>query len=130
MSERVRFICASNAAGDHVRQCEIFAQYRARHRGCKKANEQPVRETLFMCAGCQQHDDDGSVLKLLRHGKREDQQSLVYGVCPEVTQWQLSVFCFAELHQVCHCRCSLFIGSTDVKNIVCLLLKFCPPGIL
>ena len=25
--------------------------------------------------------------------------------------------------------CSLFIGSTDVKNTVCLLLKFCPPGI-
>ena len=25
--------------------------------------------------------------------------------------------------------CSLFIGSTGVKNTVCLLLKFCPPGI-
>ena len=24
--------------------------------------------------------------------------------------------------------CSLFIGSTDVKNTVCLLLKICPPG--
>ena len=24
---------------------------------------------------------------------------------------------------------SLFIGPTDVKNTVCLLLKFCPPGI-
>ena len=25
--------------------------------------------------------------------------------------------------------CSLFIGSTDVMNTVCLLLKICPPGI-
>ena len=25
--------------------------------------------------------------------------------------------------------CSLFKGSTDVKNTVCLLFKFCPPGI-
>ena len=25
--------------------------------------------------------------------------------------------------------CSLFIGCTDVKNTVCLLLKFCRPGI-
>ena len=25
--------------------------------------------------------------------------------------------------------CSLFIRSTDVKNTVCLLLNFCPPGI-
>ena len=25
--------------------------------------------------------------------------------------------------------CSLFIGSTDVKNTVCLLLKICPHGI-
>ena len=25
--------------------------------------------------------------------------------------------------------CSLFIGSTDAKNTVCLWLKFCPPGI-
>ena len=24
---------------------------------------------------------------------------------------------------------SLFMGSTDVKNTVCLLLKICPPGI-
>ena len=25
--------------------------------------------------------------------------------------------------------CSLFMGSTDVHNTVCLLLKICPPGI-
>ena len=25
--------------------------------------------------------------------------------------------------------CSLFMGSTAVKNTVCLLLKFCPPGV-
>ena len=27
------------------------------------------------------------------------------------------------------CLCSLFIGSTDVKNTVCLLLKFYPPNV-
>ena len=29
--------------------------------------------------------------------------------------------------QCCSNLCALFIGSTDVKNTVCVLLKFCPP---
>ena len=52
-----------------------------------------------------------------------------------------SVLMFLLLFWWCHARrgasrsilfgslCSFFVGSTDMKNTVCLLLKFCPPDI-
>ena len=55
---------------------------------------------------------------------------------------QYTVFlCFFHVFCLYHARrgasgsiisgslCALLIGCTDVKNTVCLLLKFCPPGI-
>ena len=43
----------------------------------------------------------------------------------------LLVPCETRCFQVNFVRISVFlvIGSTSVKNTVCLLLKFCPPGI-
>ena len=99
MSERVRFIWASNTAGVIMFvSVKSLCSTEPITEDAKETNEQPRTRST---------PDIFHVVQDVSNTKREAQQSLVYGVCPEVTQWQLSVFCFAELHHVCH------YGPTD-----------------
>ena len=75
---------------------EISVQHTALFKECEgnqRVTQGEKHMRLSSCgARCQQHDDDWSVLRLSRHGKQKDQQSLVYEACPQANWWQLSGF--------------------------------------